>query len=436
MDGCRYRVFVPDAAPGDVVEVKVASIDGPLVHGNLQNVVSKGKDRVDAPCPYFGVCGGCTSQHVSYSRQLVEKRDLVSRSLSPVIPDIARKVKEVIPASTPYGTRTRGRFHVAVGPDFTVLGLHASRSDDVVDIESCMAVVPRINEALAWVRRFWLDELPDLSQVEFVVDELKGRVIAVAYPPIDNSSPGGKPRWDDILMPEEQPPKWLSIQVGERQEGAHFYPLKGDRPLRFAPEVFSQSDFVQNRVLVQEVLNACAVKKTDRVLDLCCGVGNFSLPLSQKAKVVEGVEGSRRAVELASKNALRWGARNVMFVKGDVSRALYGLARKGKRFDVVVLDPPRVGVGVSVESLDSICARRLVYVSCDPRSLAKDLAWIKTFKVKYAQPIDMFPQTMHVETVVVMDKDHSKDSKSVSGMPKRSVAKRPVLKETVKIEDL
>ena len=108
-------------------------------------------------------------------------------------------------------------------------------------------------------------------------------------------------------MPEEQPPKWLSIQVGERQEGAHFYPLKGDRPLRFAPEVFSQSDFVQNRVLVQEVLNACAVKKTDRVLDLCCGVGNFSLPLSQKAKVVEGVEGSRRAVELASKNALRWG---------------------------------------------------------------------------------------------------------------------------------
>jgi len=436
LDGCRYRVFVPGAAPGDVVEAKIASIDGPLVHGDLQSVVSRGKDRVDAPCPYFGVCGGCTSQHVSYARQLVEKRELVSRSLSSVVPDVENKVRKVMPASAQYGTRTRGRFHVAVGPDFTVLGLHASRSEDVVDIESCMAVVPRINDALAWVRRFWLDELPDLSQVEFVVDELKGRVIAVAYPPIDNSSAEGKPRWDDIFLPEEKAPDWLSLQVGERQEGAHFYPLKGDRPLRFGPEVFTQSDFVQNRVLVQEVLKGCQVKKTYHVLDLCCGVGNFSFPLSKHAKSVEGVEGSRRAVDLASKNALKWGSRNVMFVKGDVARALYGLARKGKRFDVVVLDPPRVGVGVSVEALDSICARRLVYVSCDPRALAKDLALLKTFNVKYIQPVDMFPQTMHVETVVVMEKDHSKDSRAVSGMPKRSSVKRTVKKEIIQIEDL
>ena len=400
LDGKELTVFVPGACPGDRVLCRSITQNGPVIEAELIRIISPGPHRVLPPCSYVSSCGGCSIQHVGYPQQLAEKQALVKRALFSVISDVEGILHPIIPGRQPFGSRTRGRFHVSSAEDGSkILGLHAAKSNCVIDIESCLAIDPRLDKALQWVRRNWLEEFPDGAQLHVVIDELKDRVLAAVSVPGDDSLA----KYPPIELPEENPPAWLSLQIGERQEGAYLFPIKGDRPLRYAPEVFTQSDIVQNRVLVQEVLKAAAVSSKDTVLDLFCGIGNFSLPLARQAKRVEGVDGSRRSIELAVANAKKWECTNAVFFKGDGAYALKGLEKKGKRFDVVILDPPRVGVGKAIQMLDSIAKKRIVYISCNPKTLAKDLGFLKKFKPVMIQPLDMFPQTMHVETVVVLE---------------------------------
>ena len=405
--GKEKTVFIPGACPGDRVLARLLRQEGPVIDAVLMKVISPGKHRVTPPCPYVSSCGGCSIQQVGYSQQLAEKQALVKRALFSGVPNINEILRPVIPARQPFGTRTRGRFHVSTSSDgIKLLGLHTAKSNVVIDIESCLAVDPRIDKALQWVRRFWLDEFPDGAQLHVVIDEVKDRVLAAVSVPGDSTLADYPP----IELPDEKPPSWLSLQIGERQEGAHLFPIKGDRPLRYAPEVFTQSDVVQNRVLVQEVLKGSNVSSRDTILDLCCGIGNFSMPLAKRAKRVEGVDGSRRSIEIAVANAKKWECDNVLFFKSDVEGALRGILRKGKRFDVVIVDPPRVGIGSSIAGLNAVARKRIVYISCNPKSLAKDISFLHGFKLVSIQPIDMFPQTMHVETVVVLEPAQRRNS--------------------------
>ena len=169
---------------------------------------------------------------------------------------------------------------------------------------------------------------------------------------------------------------------------------------------FCQVNLAQNRQLIETVLEFCQVKKTETVLDLYCGMGNFSIPFAMEAKEVFGIEGQGSAIRSAKKNATNAKLTNTRFLKSSVHGACLDLAEKGEHFDCVLIDPPRPGAPGLASQLAAITSKRLVYISCDPATLCRDLADLthEGFAICKIQPIDMFPQTHHIETVVLLEK--------------------------------
>ncbi len=165
-------------------------------------------------------------------------------------------------------------------------------------------------------------------------------------------------------------------------------------------------NLAQNKILIETVLDFSQTEKTETVLDLYCGMGNFSIPLAMSSKEVLGIEGQGSAIRSAKENAFNAGLTNTRFMKKPVDVACKELAERGEHFDCVVIDPPRQGALGLAGYLATIASRRLVYISCDPATLCRDLADLTNegFSIKRIQPIDMFPQTHHIETVVLLEK--------------------------------
>jgi 23S rRNA (uracil1939-C5)-methyltransferase len=169
---------------------------------------------------------------------------------------------------------------------------------------------------------------------------------------------------------------------------------------------FCQVNLAQNKILIETVLEFSQVEKTETVLDLYCGMGNFSIPLAMAAKEVLGIEGQGSAIRSAKENAFNAALTNTIFLKKPVDNACKELAAKGEHFDCVVIDPPRQGALGLAGYLAKITSKRLIYISCDPATLCRDLADLTNegFSIKKIQPIDMFPQTHHIENVVLLEK--------------------------------
>jgi 23S rRNA (uracil1939-C5)-methyltransferase len=188
------------------------------------------------------------------------------------------------------------------------------------------------------------------------------------------------------------------------------YPLVAqiNRSLNLSWEAggFCQVNLEQNRKIIETVLEFCQAEKTDTVLDLYCGMGNFSIPLAMRAKNVLGIEGQASAIRSAKYNASNAGLANTRFLKSSAHDACIELAEKGEQFDCVLIDPPRQGAPGLAGHLAKITIKRLVYISCDPATLCRDLADLTDagFTITKIQPLDMFPQTHHIETVVLLEK--------------------------------
>jgi 23S rRNA (uracil1939-C5)-methyltransferase len=169
---------------------------------------------------------------------------------------------------------------------------------------------------------------------------------------------------------------------------------------------FCQVNLAQNKTLIEIAVEFCQTDNTETVLDLYCGMGNFAIPLAFMAKTVLGVEGQGSAIRSARYNAAAAGCSNTRFIKSPVHNACRELAEQGQTFDCVLIDPPRQGAGGLAGQLAAIAAKRLVYISCDPATLCRDLAALceRGFTISKIQPVDMFPQTHHIETVVLLEK--------------------------------
>ncbi len=185
-------------------------------------------------------------------------------------------------------------------------------------------------------------------------------------------------------------------------------PPHTSRPLNLSWETggFCQVNLQQNQVLIQTVLDFCAATETDSILDLFCGMGNFSIPIAEKAKSLLGVEGQGSAIRSAKQNSTLAGQNNSTFIKRPVHDACAELLKEGRRFDILIIDPPRQGAPGLSELLSQLTAKRLVYISCDPATLCRDLAELlnHNFHLQKLRPIDMFPQTHHIECVALLEK--------------------------------
>ena len=431
-----FVVFVPDAAPGDRVRAKLWRIKPGYAEADLVAVESPGKERVLPPCPFFGPCGGCIWQHLGYAAQLAAKEHIVRESLAHLAGLRDLEIRPMLSMADPWRYRNKMEFtfHPAA-----LLGLHRRGAfDQVVPIDACLVQSDGANAILRLVRDWAAasglsrydprDRTGLLRQViireagstgEILValittaPEVPGAqaladVLIAAAPGISGVLHGINPGFSDGL-----PLHRVALLAGrpyivEELAGIRF---------RIGLQTFFQTNTAQAARLVEVVQALTGLDGNELVYDLYSGVGTFSLPLARRARRVYGVEIVPSAIEAAEENAASNGMSNAEFLAGDVRRHLPDLVSRAGRPDVVVLDPPRSGAGRRViEKIVAAGAARVVYVSCNPTTLAPDLSELVRagYIVRAVQPLDMFPQTYHVECAV------SLTSAAAAGGPPRA----------------
>jgi 23S rRNA (uracil1939-C5)-methyltransferase len=388
-------VFIPYTAPGDEAWVERVEEKKNYSIGRWVEILVPSPWRVAPRCPYFGKCGGCQWQQLDNSKQTDLKREILSDILIRLgglkeIPPIA-----VFPPPDPYNYRTRVQLKVREEK----LGYYQERSHQLVDIERCPIAHPLVNEIIRLLQK----ELPlfsSLEEIEINVspEEEKGVLILNPLRPFQGleTSMEGFLKFHPLL-------KGIAIL---REKGSAFLgephlnvTLPLNLTLRTSPGTFFQVNLKQNEKLVQKVLEFSGEKRDERTLDLYSGVGNFTLPLATIKKEVWGVEENRTAVRDARWNAELNEIKNCNFIQGRAEEVLRNWKRE--KPDLIILDPPRTGCKRILGQLTSLKSRRIVYVSCEPTTFARDLRFFseKGYFPQELALIDMFPQTYHMEVV-------------------------------------
>ena len=399
----RGVVMVPAVAPGDRARVRVVAEKKGYREAELVEVLEPAAVRRVPPCRYVPRCGGCTWQHVEYAAQLEAKQAILAETLTRIGGFRAEdlELRPIVPAAE---WAYRHRITLRVDGEQR-LGFYRHRSHALVEIEDCGIADATVNAHLG-AARDWLRGVSTTVRRVEVASTRDGRAVFSA-------NAEGPFRHD-----AEYHEKFLRRQVSVAGIVLHG---KGWRKTFGKPAVILEVDddtaieteggFTQvnpqaNRRLVAIVLELAATRADDRLLELFCGAGNLTLPLARHAREVVGVESDASSVGCARRNADRLGLANCRFIQQDASATARSLAVGGERFSLVVLDPPRSGAAELIEPLAALATDRLVYVSCNPATLARDLCRLVEhgFTLGPIQPIDLFPQTYHLETVVRLDK--------------------------------
>jgi 23S rRNA (uracil1939-C5)-methyltransferase len=390
-------VFVPLAAPGDAVRARIDRRARGYLRADLIDVVRPGPDRVAPPCPAFGRCGGCQWQHVDLEAQRRAKQAIVAEQLARLGGLRGADVRPVLAPPAGLAYRARITLHV----EGRRLGYQQRASHVLEEVAGCPIAAPDVERHIPIARR-WVEALRTPPTRVTIAAAPGGAVLVAAVP----APPG--PRDVDataaLLVTHASVRGAVLVHRLDRV-------VVGDPTVRLelepglaieAPaDAFAQVNPEANRLLVQTVLALGDFPAGAHVLDLYCGTGNFALPLARRGVRVLGIERDRLAVEAARANAARLGLA-ARFVAGTVAGEL---VRVHEAADGVVLDPPRAGAADAVDALVARAPRRIVYVSCDPATLARDLGRLASrgYAVRVVQPIDVFPQTFHVETVASIE---------------------------------
>lgn len=410
-------LFVRGAAPDEDVEVEVGEDRGRYAFAGVVSVVRPSPARRSPPCVYLPLCGGCPWQHIDYAAQLEAKRAIVRDHLRR-IGGLDVSVAPVLPSPREYGYRHRLKLRVeprGVAGSVARVGFYAAASHQLVEIERCLLLPPeiagRIPDAADLANR-----LRTLLRRAELIDTGAGRIVLCgeAEGPWNTAD---ETRCADWLGEHAEFAGLALAGRGWRRcfgdDSLTIHP-EPDLPLRVRAGTFTQVNPAANQLLVRTVLQSLGFfappgepetesqQPCPRVLDLYAGAGNFSVPLARRGARVVAVEQSRQACADGAANAQRLGlARQCRFLPQRAERAAARLVAEGERFDAVLLDPPRSGAAAVLDAVARLGPQRVIYVSCDPATLARDLRRLTDrFHVEAVQPVDLFPHTYHVETVV------------------------------------
>jgi 23S rRNA (uracil1939-C5)-methyltransferase len=402
-------VFVPLTAPGDRIDCRVVKSKRRFAEAELTELIVPSLLRREPPCPFFGACGGCQWQHLPYSEQTRWKNqnfvDLMVRSK---VVDVDR-LKPIVPAPDEWYYRNRVQFKMQFSDDGLTLGFYRQGSHRVVDIDCCLLVSPPIQRTLKLLRNA-LSEMPSAEAVEQIDlacgDNGEVRLLLYTHPQGLEALRG----WLKAFASRHQ--LNACIQAGgkgsiEVAHGEADLTVTIDQPaldLRYGPGGFVQVNSAQNRAMVDNMLELLDFEGDEKVLDLFCGMGNFSLPLARRVGSVVGVEDYAPSIELARINAAANQIENVEFHTADSSAVVPRFI--GDNLDLVVLDPPRVGNYLASSQLLQVRPKKILYVSCDPATLARDLLPLAQdgYEVISSQPFDLFPQTWHIESMTLLQR--------------------------------
>ncbi|MGE8410499.1 MAG: 23S rRNA (uracil(1939)-C(5))-methyltransferase RlmD [Pseudomonas sp.] len=401
--------FVSAALAGEEVEARVLNAHGKVVEARLERVFTPSPLRREAPCRHFDRCGGCNLQHLAHSEQLELKQRLLAEQLQRVAGVVPEQW--AAPLSGPeFGYRRRAR--VAVRWDQRAakleVGFRAEASQDIVAIDDCPVLVQPLQSVMRHLPMLLqsLDKPRVVGHVELFSGTALAMLVRHTGPLHDNDlarlqafcSEAGVQLW---LHGEGEPAALDSAA------SLGFVLEPWNLELAYRPGDFVQVNAGVNTAMIEQALDWLAPQAHERVLDLFCGLGNFALPLAQKAAEVVAVEGVQAMVDRAAANARSNNLNNVRFFQADLSQpvSVSGWAAEG--FSAVLLDPPRDGAYEVVRKIAALGAKRLVYVSCNPATLARDTQELlkQGYRLKRAGILDMFPQTAHVEAMALFEVD-------------------------------
>ena len=418
-------VFVPRAIPGELWEIRIVKLSAGAVYARGERLLQPSPARVESDCPHFGKCGGCDTRHMRYEEELRFKLDRVNAALK----HIGRQnlqAKEILGSGETAGYRNKAIFAVAQLDGQAAFGFYRERSHELIPIEGCLLQSELSCRCARAVTNFLnaenipaYDEESGKGTVRHVfcrqARQTKDAVLCIC----SAGGFGAKTR-AFVEHLRKRCPELSGIVLNINKHGGNtvlagdFYTLWGDPLLHdklcgldfsIAPQAFFQINPPQAERLYEKAAEYASATKDDLVFDLYCGAGTISLRMARDAGQVIGAEIVPEAVENAAENAKRNAVNNAEFLCGDAGEAAKALASRGLKPQVVVVDPPRKGMSEeAVNAVASMEPERVVYVSCNPATLARDILRFQGlgYTLQEVTAVDMFPRTCHVETVALM----------------------------------
>ena len=397
--------FVAGALPEEQVRAEVLAVRSKVVEARADQVLAASPQRQAAFCPHYGVCGGCTLQHLSSEQQLIFKQQAVQELLAKEGLQHLPWQPAITGAAQGYRRRARIALYFSRKTRQLQVGFRALGSTQIIAIDNCSILEP----ALQQLYQALLPILQQLKQPEVLghLELFSGDQLAFFLRLVKPLATADQQQLEQFAKQQRVQFWWqleaepvLAAESGFSPD-LSFAVEPGNLHLQWRPGDFIQVNAEVNQQMIQQALEWLELTPNSKVLDLFCGLGNFSLPLAQQAKQVLGIEGAAAMVARAADNAARNGLTNVEFIQADLTQPLSVQLHRAD-FDRILLDPPREGAYELVHSLAEFKAANIVYVSCNPATLARDAAVLVQhgYTLHKISVMNMFPQTGHIETMV------------------------------------
>ncbi len=424
-----YPIFVPNGLPGEEADVKVLKVNKRFGYGKLLNIKKASPERVTPPCDVYYKCGGCQLQHMSYDMQLEMKRNQVKNVMQKVAHLDSVPVHPVLGMKDPWRYRNKIQIPVGEKDGELITGFYQQRSHRIIDdMDTCVIQNELGDRMVEAVRRIATDLGIEAYDENTHRGVLRHIIVRTAFGTNDTmiilvSRTEKLPHQTELIkqLTETYPAIKSIIQninkdktnviMGKKSRTIYgedyIYDAIGDLKFKISPRSFYQVNPTQTKVLYDKALEYANVGPNDVVIDAYCGIGTISLFLAQKAKKVYGVEIVPEAIDDAKINAKLNGITNTEFVVGEAEKVMPLWTAQGLRPDVIVVDPPRKGCDEALlQAMIAMAPKRIVYVSCNPSTLARDLRILEDggFKTQEVQPVDMFSQTHHVEAIALIQR--------------------------------
>ncbi|HAT4339139.1 TPA: 23S rRNA (uracil(1939)-C(5))-methyltransferase RlmD [Clostridium perfringens] len=427
----KYPIFIEGALKGEKVKVRIVKVNKNFAYGKLMEVLEASEERVNPPCAIYKRCGGCKLQHASYKAQLDFKWDRVKDCVNKIGKLDPSIVKYPLGMEEPWRYRNKVQLPIGLINGEVKIGFFAPRSHDIIDMESCL-IQDEIGDKVVKLTREWIEkfnirpynvdgEYDEKGIVRHIMIRRGFTTNEVMVVLVTNGEKlPHKEEFVDLMVKNIPGIKSIIQNINSKKTNVilglesktlwgedTISDYIGDFRFNISPLSFFQVNPTQTEVLYGKALEYANLTGNEEVFDAYCGTGTITLFLSQKAKKVYGVEIIPQAIDNAWINAKENKVDNVEFFVGESEVVIPDLINKGVKADVVVVDPPRKGCDKKLlDAITNIDAKKIVYVSCDPSTLGRDLKVLEEngYKTLEVQPVDMFPNTAHIENVALLIK--------------------------------
>ena len=422
----NFTIFIPGAIKGEKVKILIIKVLTSYAYGKILEIIEKSDKRAELDCTTYKRCGGCNLRHIDYEETLNIKKNIVQILVDKTLKNKIQ-VESVIGMGDPYHYRNKAQYPVGIGKDGKpVIGIFANRTHDIIPMEKCFIQDERVEQVAKFIYEFVIKNNISIYNEKTGKGSLRHIVIKIGKQTEEIMAilviNGENFKNEETLVKEllntypnikaivkNINTKNTNVILGNKNINlygdGYITDILGDYTFKISPLSFYQVNPVQAEALYNIGVEQANITKQDVVFDLYCGIGTITIFMSKYAKKVYGIEIIEEAIKMAKENARINDVKNTEFIAGDVEIVLDDLINKKNIVpDIIMIDPPRKGLDkTSIENILKIKPKKLVYISCNPATLVRDLAMLEeVYDIKKITPVDMFPFTSHVECVSVL----------------------------------